>query len=82
MMSIFYLTMDEDQILRDIRFWVWMSCIIVCISSTNSNLIVVLDKDQVRVRIWEGIVEFDWHVRKGKLLAGLVDNLLKLKCIC
>ncbi|OXA55010.1 hypothetical protein Fcan01_10391 [Folsomia candida] len=63
-MSIFYLAMNEDRILRDIRFWVWMSCIIVSISSTYANLIVVLDTGQARMRIWEGIVEFDWHVRE------------------
>lgn len=65
-LSVFYLAMDEDEILWYIRFWVWMCCIIVSISSTYANLIVVLDTGQVRVRLWEEMLEFDWHVRKGK----------------
>ncbi|OXA54663.1 hypothetical protein Fcan01_10392 [Folsomia candida] len=63
-MSIIYLALDEDPILHDIRLWVWMCCIILFISSTFGNSIVLLDTDQTCFQVWERMVEFDLNVRK------------------
>ncbi|OXA54377.1 hypothetical protein Fcan01_10393 [Folsomia candida] len=66
-MSIIYLAREEDELLHDTRSWVWMCLIILCSSCISGNALVLLDTDQISVEVWERMVEFDWHVRKGKL---------------
>lgn len=67
-MSLYYLAGKEVDLLQDIRFWAWVGSIIVCIVSIVGNLIVLLDTDEIGVKLWERMVDFDWHIRKGMLV--------------
>ncbi|OXA46045.1 hypothetical protein Fcan01_19005 [Folsomia candida] len=69
-MSIIYLALDEDEILQDSRFWVWMCYINLSIGTTVANMIALLESGQILFQTWERMVEFDWHVRKGKLISS------------
>ncbi|OXA39427.1 hypothetical protein Fcan01_25627 [Folsomia candida] len=71
--GIYYLTRDVDNILMDIRFWVWLGFIAFDTFSTFAYCIVTFDEEQIHIKVWEDVVQFDWHIRKGKLF-GVSDG--------
>ncbi|OXA54370.1 hypothetical protein Fcan01_10173 [Folsomia candida] len=64
-MSIYYLAGNEENLLQDFRFWLWVGVIIVSVMSTFGYWISLLALGQMSVQVWGRTVEFEWHVQKG-----------------
>ncbi|OXA39434.1 hypothetical protein Fcan01_25628 [Folsomia candida] len=58
-LAIYYLVGDVDNLLMDIRFWVWLGFIAFDTFSTFAYCIVTFDEDQIHVKVWEDVVKFD-----------------------
>lgn len=64
--SIYCLHTEDDQLLGDLRFWVWICLIVMGALSFYGHLIVILDKGDLYLQLWEQTIEFDRHARNGK----------------